>query len=422
VSTFAFNDSRKRLSTLIMMCLATASYVSDANAEDASYAADDEQEKDRSFLCLAEQAIYHSNLFHLNRTTTDVEQRLGPGASRYNTALRTTACVEGHWQKEPQEFLLRAAIDDNRYLDNKILNHTSGNAELTWNWQTAGNWHGQLGGDYQRALGTFVNDRPLVKDIVQSYRYFAEVNHDFGAHIIARVRGSRTDTSHDAEERRVDNYRSTTGVAELILMSRAENYLGFGVQRVEAVYPFPVVIGDVTFDRDYREDSASARFHYELAGKTSFEGAVGYLKHEYKHDPSTNYQGEVWRAALNWQPRENIQFVIAGWKNLASYFDSEADHFISRGASLTPKWTPDDKWTISMPLRWERQQYIFRSVLTATLEPREDKVKIAGIDINFRPRNSLYIDLNYSYEQRDSSLPLYGYTDEMTALQIQWRF
>lgn len=408
---------------ILLPCLTLCLAASLVRAEDKDQDDDDTDPlADRSFLCLAEQATYHTNLFHLNRDITDIEQRLGPGASRYNTSLRTSACAQGSWHIQSQEFKVRADIDDNRFLDNKILNHTSGNADLLWNWETAGNWHGQIGGDYRRALGTFVNDRPLVKDVVDSYHYFVDINHDFGAHVIARVRGERTDTAHDADSRRIDNYRNTTGIAEIILMSRAENYLGFSAQRIQATYPYTLVINDMTYDRDYREDTGSVRAHYQIANKTVIAGAVSYVKHDYQHDPTINYAGYTWRASLDWQPRDRIQFILAGWKNLASYFDTEADHFISRGASLTSKWMLHEKAIVSLPLRWERQQYIFRNIANAGLLPREDEVTLAGIDILFRPRPAFDIDLNYSYEHRDSSVPVYGYLDEMTSLQIRWSF
>ena len=411
----------KNTAWILLACVASCVVTSTAQADDEDDNEDDPQ-NERSFVCLAEQAIYHTNLFHLNDSVTDIGQRLGPGASRYNTSLRTSACVQERWQWNPQEFKLDADIDDNRFLDNKILNHTSGNADLLWNWQTAGNWHGQLGGDYKRALGTFVNDRPLVKDVVDSYHYFMEVNHDFGAHIIARVRGEHTDTSHDADSRLIDNYRNNTGIAEILLMSRAENYLGISAQRVQALYPYTLIINDITYDRDYREETVSLRAHYEIESKTIFAAAVSHVKHDYQHDPTINYSGYTWRTSLDWQPRGNIQFVLAGWKDLASYFDTEADHFISRGASLTPKWMPHEKVTISLPLRWERQQYIFRNIETAGLLPREDEVKIAGVEVLYRPRPSFDIDVNYGYEKRDSSIDVYSYLDEMTSLQIQWSF
>ena len=64
----------------------------------------------------------------------------------------------------------------------------------------------------------------------------------------------------------------------------------------------------------------------------------------------------------------------------------------------------------------------FRDIVTAGLLPREDEVKIASIDVLFRLRLSLDVDLSYSYEKRDSNIPVYSYLDEMTALQIRWSF
>lgn len=373
-------------------------------------------------VCVSERVIYHSNLFRLNESVTDIEQRLGAGASRADTVFQTSACANLDWHAAQQDFSLNLLVDDNRYLNNDMLNHTSGAGKLQWDWRTAGDWYGKLGGSYRHTLGSFLNDRPLVKDLVDAEQYFGELNHDIGAHVKVTLGGTRTDTTHDAESRQVDNYRSTSGDAGITLISRAENYLGATFKRTRANYPYDVLIEAVSVDRDYEEDTTSLRFRYALAGKTVLRGSAGYLERRYLNADDNDYAGSVWRVGLNWQPTSQTQFDVAVWKELGAYFDSESDHFVSRGASLMPIWMPRDKIKLSGLVSWVEQQYLSRSLTVLEAAPREDEVLIAGIEMQYRPMDHLDFNLGYSHEQHDSSLPGYGYTDQVAALRIRARF
>lgn len=373
-------------------------------------------------VCVSEQVIHHSNLFHLSNSVTDIEQRLGAGASRDDTVFQTSACANGDWQFAQQAVVLNLLVDDNRYLNNDMLNHTSGAGRLLWNWRTAGDWYGELGGNYRHALGTFLNDRALVKDLVDALQYFGELNHDIGAHVTVTLDGAQTDTSHDAQSRQIDNYRSTRGGAGLTVTSSAENYIGVNYRRTRASYPYDVVINDAPLDRDYQEDTESLRFRYALANKTVLRGTAGYVKRDYPNAEDNNYSGSTWRVGLNWQPTSQAQVDLVAWKELGAYFDSEADHFVTRGASLTPIWAPRDKLKFSVLASWAKQQFLASSLTLLETTPREDKVLVAGLDVWYRPVDFLDFDLSYNHEQHDSSLAGYDYTDRVAMLRLRARF
>lgn len=372
-------------------------------------------------LCVAEQVIQHSNLFRLN-DGADVQQRLGAGASRADTTFQTSACANTDWQFSQQQLALNLSVDDNRYLHNDLLNHTSGLGRLQWNWRTAGDWYGKLGGSYRHALATFTNDRPLVKDLVDSYQYFGDLTHDVGAYVKLNLGGTRTDTSHSAEQRRIDDYRSTTGTAGITLTSLAENYLGANFQRTRANYPVDALIDTTLLDRDYQEDTTSLRFGYALTGKTLLRGSAGYLQRDYPRAADNDYSGNVWRVGLDWAPRNKLKFEFAAWKELSAYFDSEADHFVSRGGGVTFNWTPRDKLKFAAATSWAEQEFIAQRLSLPLTASRTDQVFSAGVDALYQPLDFMDVAIRYSHEQNDSDLAAYEFVDDVVSLRLRARF
>lgn len=374
-----------------------------------------------SFVCVSEQLIYDTNLFRINRAI-DPKAVLGPDASRGDAIARTSACVDLNKEWGRQQLSLTGSVDDNRYHNNRMLDHTSGNGKLLWNWQAGTSWYGKIGANYTHALGMFQNDRPLEKDLVDSMRYYGEINRDVGTFVTLHAGGSRTDTSHDALSRQVDNFRSTTGDAGITFTSRAENYVGVNYQYTRADYPDPLIVNDLPVDRDYREHTELLRFRYALAERTILRGSAGYVKRDYPLAGESDYSGAQWRAFLTWQPTLQTQLEFSGWQQLNAYFDSEADHFVSKGFSLAPSWSPRERLKLGAIFSWEKQQYQAR-LLDAEISPaRDDKVSAAGVNVGYQPSDWFDFGVSYRFERHDSTLAAFEFDDQITSLLLRLRF
>ncbi len=374
-------------------------------------------------LYISEQVSYDSNLFRLNRTIDVKQSPLGSTASRDDEVLRSSAGANTDWHAGLQELKLELNLDDNRFRYNRILNNTSGNGTLLWNWRTADDWYGKLGGTYVHALSSFVNDRPLTKDLVDSYQYFGELNHDFGSYVEATIGGKHVQAVHGDDSRKVDNYTSNSGNVGLTLNSLAGNYIGVAWERTRAIYPFDVFINDAPFNRDYEENTSFLRFRYASSIKTIVYGSVGHVSREYLHGDGRQYSAATWQGTWHWQPTTKTIVEVSGWQKLNSYFDLAADHFIGRGFSVAPTWLPRDRLAFSATFGWERQQYILRDVLAGEGDiQREDKVTSAYGEMLYSPVDWLDFTLSYRYEHHDSTLFLYGFDDRIASIRLRGKF
>lgn len=381
-------------------------------------------------LCVAEQVTYDSNLYRLP-DGVNATSILGSSASRDDYLYKTSLCANGNWQLGRQKVVVKGDVSDNRYVNNDILNNTSANGDVTWNWQTAGDWSGKIGGHISHGLGTFFNDRPVVKDTVNAYQYSAEIRHPVIGRWNAVLGGQRTSTTHSSDERDVDNFESNAGQASLEYVSRANNLIAVDYQYSRASYPAPLVLDGVLVQRDFNQEVAGLRFNYSPGDVTRLQLKAGYLQRQYPRDTSRDYSGTVGRLSLNYQPLDKLQLTAEAWRELTSYFDVEANYFVSRGVSFTPSWTPRERLTLAVLAWWERQDYLANGVATDqvtgalianTLAGRKDEVMTLGGQVGYRFLKYFDLSVSYRNEQRDSNRPLTGYHDNVASAMLRARF
>lgn len=414
LATFRVRASVPAVVALLAACVMTQQ----AKAQQSTAQTGDDPILPQSRLCLAEQVVYNDNVFLAHRDA-DVRQSVGSNASRTDTIFKTSACGDGVMRFYDQSVVLSGVVEDNRYMNNDQLNHVAGNGTLQWNWRTLWDFRGELGGKYQRALGSFLYDRPLEKDLVDAERYHFRLQKDIGAHLGFDGGAQRVSTTHSADSRQSDDYRNDGFNAGLVLTSRADNFIGASYERNDARYPHDTLIGGVPVDRDYREEKEYLRFNYAFTDKTLIKGTAGALKREYLHpEAGEGYSGSVWRGDFRWKPRERIAFGLSGWRELSAYFDSEADHFISTGGGISSSWSPRDKWNLSANWRMARQRYITQSLAQTDNTQRRDDVQTGTFSTQYRTDKYFIFELRVQYEDRDSSLDVYSYDNVITSLQV----
>jgi len=102
------------------------------------------------------RAQFDNNIFRLP-SGADVQQVVGPSASREDHVNSPSAGLDGQWALGRQIFSVQAQVADNRYSQNTNLNNVSTIDKATWNWGVASVLSGQVGADFTRSLLSFVN-------------------------------------------------------------------------------------------------------------------------------------------------------------------------------------------------------------------------------------------------------------------------
>jgi len=254
-----------------------------------------------------------------------------------------TGGLDGEWltgARQSVDVNLRA--DYNRYIRNTDLNDVSSNDRVAWNWGLGTALSGKVGADYTRVLGGFYNTAVYTRDIVNRSDYFASLRYQLGPRwgIFGGLMGS--DYRVTPSQATFNNSKSKSvdvGADYTIEMNR----LGFDYRYNDSRASNTSLVNGVLFNPDYREDRARVLARYALTEKTIFDASAGYLKRDYPSSAIGSFSGEIWRAALQWQPTPKTQLLVGAWQQLDADLTSQTDYFKDRGVSLTPEWIASEK-------------------------------------------------------------------------------
>jgi len=329
--------------------------------------------------------------------------------------------VDGHWFAWRQEFDVSVRAAENRFVRNDSLNNVSGTGKFTWDWLINSRLSGTAGYDFNRMLASFANTSFFSKDLVDTSDYFAtgglRVTHHWT--ITSGVKG--TMVNHSAAERVGDEFRSTSGNLALQYMTTEHNSFSVGYGYTDAYFPQTAVLNGEQFDRSYKDSSAQFIVKYRLGGATQLDARMGYTERHYPNSRLGAFSGDIWRATLTWTPTAMTQFVVAGWRELTAYLDSESDYFVSKGGSATLTWSPTLKIGVSGSAIFNSQRYISNSPSLVVFDSRHDNLRSYQLNISYAPRDVVTLILGFRYDSRDSNLPQLPYEDKTALAQITLR-
>jgi hypothetical protein len=386
------------------------------------------QRTNRLILFAADTFAYDSNVYRLPASVTDLNTLPGIGRnpSRQDDIETVSGGLDGEWltgARQSVDVDLRA--DYNRYIRNTDLNDISSNDRVAWNWGLGTALSGKAGADYTRQLGGFYNTAVYSRDIVNRSDYFASLRYQVGPRwgIFGGAMGS--DYTVTPSQATFNNSKSRSidvGTDYTIEMNR----LGFDYRYNDSRADNTALVNGVLFDPDYREDRARVLVRYALTEKTILDASAGYLKREYPSNAIGSFSGEIWRAALQWQPTPKTQLLVGVWQQLDADLTSQTDYFVDKGVSLTPEWTASEKVTFSATISRDTNNYLGSNpasfVTVVTTQARHDTLTGETASLVYTPIKAILLTFTAAHVKRDSNIAQFQYNDYQTGANITYRF
>ena len=412
------------------LCLAAAStplYLVLSNGALAQ--GDNRRDAEEEHFYIGEQIVYDDNLFRTAQTGT-VTLPIDP--SDPNSATRTVAREDysnritlglgNNFQMGQQTLKLRGRVYDVRYNDNDYLDYTGGDASALYDFRLLTRLSGRLSGAYNRTLADFANTLGTARDLIETFNYNAMLRYEIGPRWSLSASGGRIETEHDLVTRRQENLEADLGRLSLDYVTPTFHALGLEYRYVDATFPNAIAAPGSFSSSDYEENAALARFTYTATIRTQIRLSGGYVERERPADATATYSGDVWRAEIDWKPREKFSTMFAAWRELRAYTDVESDYFISDGYSLGPSWSPTEKIQLELTVSYEDQEYLTSRTLDAlpTDPQRNDEVLAAEFTLTYKPRDQLAIELSYRGGDRDSNRVNRRYDAQTAGLAIRW--
>ena len=329
--------------------------------------------------------------------------------------------MDAGWQAGNQAFSLEALLTRQRFHFNQDLDNTSGKATLDWSWRLGHRWIGRLGADYARSLASFAATRSLQKDLFDTGGYAAEVEYALTPRWRLEASAHRSSTTHGNPARRYDDLDLDAGVVGARYLFSSAGSLGWEYRESRARFPRFGSLADQG-SRDYREHGAQFNLRYAITVKTSFQGAAGYVKRDYRTATIGSFSGDTWNAALVWAASSKLQFTLRAARELKAYLYAESDHFVATGNGLELLWQPTGKLGVSMQWSHESERYIGLATTLSLVPMRRDTVDAGNVQITYVPRTPLTFALAYRLETRDSNRPAFAYDAAAASLRCNFQF
>lgn len=371
---------------------------------------------------IGDRVVYDDNLFRLPGGVEPLGLPAEADFRRGDYLNRVSAGVDGRWVWRRQSFDLDLVASDNRFSRNGYLDHAAGNGRALWNWRTAGDVSGRLGAEYSKALASFANSRVYVRDLLDTFSYYVDARFGIGARWALVTGGRRTEITHGADIREQDDYEGTTGSAGIEYRSPSAVVAGFDYAHTGARFPERQFFEGALLERDYEENTATFRIRYPVTDKTVLEARGGWIERQHDNETVGDFSGDVWRLSVFWQPGAKTQVGLSAWRELEAYADTESDYFETTGVSLTPLWSPTDKFKVRLAFSWEEQDYLGSNPLFADSVARNDDVSSSEVEVQYLPRSMIELALGYRHEQRGSNRPAYEFDDNVGSLSLRFVF
>ncbi|MET0534496.1 MAG: outer membrane beta-barrel protein [Steroidobacter sp.] len=418
------NQSRRRT-----LCLAAASTPLCITLSNVALSAPDDKREEHFYL--SEQIVYDDNLFRSSQTTDEIVIPIDPSdpnspvriVSREDYSNRITAGLGNDFHMGQQTLKLRGRVYDVRFNDNDYLDYTGGDASALFDFRLLAMLSGRLSGGYNRTLADFANTLGTARDLIETFNYNATLRYEIGPRWSISASGGRMETEHDLVTRQQENLEADLGRISLDYATPSFHSFGIEYRYIDATFPNGIAApGSTVSDSDYEENAALARFTYTATVRTQFRLSGGYVERERPADTEATYSGDIWRAEIDWKPREKFSTLFAAWRELKAYTDVESDYFISDGYSLGPSWSPTDKLLFALTVSYEDQEYLTsRSLGSLPTDPtRNDDVLSGLFTFTYKPRDQLAIELSYRGGDRDSNRVNRRYDAQTAGLAIRW--
>lgn len=394
------------------LCLAAAGTVL-VNAGSVAEAARPEQKEEHLFI--SEQYVYDDNLFRASETD------ITPGVAREDYSNRISLGLGNDFHLGEQTVRLKGRVYDVRFADNDYLDYTGGDASAQLDYRILTAFSGRLSGSYTRTLADFANTLGTARDLIETTNYNALLRYEIGPRWSISASGGRIETDHDLTTRQQDNIEANVGRASLDYVTPTFHAFGIEYRYVDATFPNAIVAPGSSFSSsDYEENAVLGRFTYTATVRTQIRLSGGYVERKRPDTSQGNYSGDVWRAEIDWKPREKFSTLFAAWRELRAYTDVESDYFVSDGFSLGPTWTPTEKLSFALSASYEDQEYLNTRDLTLVNAPRNDDVLSGAFTFTYKPRDALAIELSYRGSDRDSNRVQRRYDAQTAGIAVRW--
>ncbi|HEB87285.1 MAG TPA: hypothetical protein ENI68_09775 [Gammaproteobacteria bacterium] len=317
-----------------------------------------------------------------------------------------------------QHLLLDVEVERVKYDSLGDLDHTRVDGRGTWAWEVGNLWSGNLGYGYNRELASFNQRISTDKDMRATHTGFFSAGYQI--HPDWRMIGKLDYTDASYQEQDFLDRDRTAGTLEVQYANTRNTYVG-----VRVIYGKNGLrntnIAGVSIDNDYDEKEISGIFRWQGSAKSTLEANLGYTDLKYNDLDDRDYQGTTGRLTYFWSLTGKTKIDISVWRETSSLYDEITTYVLQKGASIRPVWSVTPKINISGEIIYTNDDFKGRNDIAAALggQRRDDDTWQYRIGASWDPRRYLQVSVNYSREDRDSSIDAIDYDNDRVEAKVR---
>lgn len=338
------------------------------------------------------------------------------GAGTDDTIRQMAAGMNVDWKIARQHVLLTAVVNDNRFNRYSTLNYQGRDLQASWNWQLGNHVSGDLGYTNNLTMGSFADQRGLVRNQRTQQRQFFDgrwLFHPSWQVGIGASTGRLTyaDAALSASNREDDALETT-----LHYLSSTSSKIGIKLRTTNGNYPNQPINYAGMVDNGYRQSEALATADWNFSGHSLLHGQAGAVQRKHDHFSSRDYNEFNARASYAWLPTAKVRLDASAWREVWAYDDLTSSYSLNRGLSLEPSWAPTSKITVSGRVQREKRDFLGNPGVLVLSASRVDTYDARKLTVSYRPTRNCHLNASLGDEKRNSNQSQYNFNSEMISI------
>lgn len=364
---------------------------------------------------------YDDNLFRFSNSAQAVAS-FGSDATS-DVVRRASAGVLANIRLSLQLISLEVDLNQNRYNRFSLLDSDTSSEKAIWNWHIGSTLGGELSARREEAVGGFTEVRNPVLNIQTTDTERATINWEFIPDWRLHASAANVDFSNSIARYMTSNREDTLTEVGIEYLNRAGNLLGLAQRNVESTYPNRDPFSAAIFGSNNQQQDIVLDFGWWPSVKTHLSGEVGRAFHEFDGIPQRNFNTWNRRVTAEWYVTGKSLLSISARQETGSVDDLVATYVQTHGLTIAPVWNATSKINVRGQLTAEKRSYLGNSGLfIGAGAQREDKVRIAGLFIDYTPYDKVQIQATYQREHRSSNIPGISYDDNTLGANLRIDF
>jgi exopolysaccharide biosynthesis operon protein EpsL len=358
---------------------------------------------------------YDSNLYRL----ADSEKALVPQSSDQYGVLSAGLNVD--WQPGRQHVIASASKNLVRYSRYSNLDYDGSDYQLNWNWRLGNHWSGQIGATESATQSSLSDQLGLpINNQVTRENQFANAEWQFHPRWNVGVGAAAAASTNSTVGLAPSDYEDTSVSATLGYTTPKGSKLRGQLRQVDGEYPNRPV---TYVDRLYTQTEYNLLGDWNLTGKLTARGKIGYTQRENDTQSQRDFSGVTGRVSADYVPTGKTMLTWALYREISNSDDLNATYQLQSGTSLGAAWLVTSKITLRANAAFDNRSFEGDTGLVIPgLVQRDEDTLSGSLSLSYAPVRMAAIDVGLQAGRRDSNVSANDYTFHSVFVSVRADF